>query len=391
MLVRTYFLTAALVSAFSFAQARAQETPPGARPPAPGRTAPAGPENKYSELTKSKDLKAKALAERYSTLVKFQEWGTLSGKSTMAKYVSHDADLSHVKLAVPKGTGKERTIQEYNVEVAKLNKTGQFRVKQIDLLQKKLDELAVTAATTGNGAGQQPPGGSPEGPGGTPPAEHNPTARNTPGPENPGPPPAQPAGPDPSASEPDPLGFAELPAVAAPAPGAASPANPLTAIRPANRAQDAAKADKTKWREDLNSFAANFQVTNDAAGKPQIDWGQLGELRKLNELVTAQRGPEPPAQSPESETPAAISSRLGEVHWQLAVAKTDQAPGGILVPIFAEPSLPKPLEMHIALDEAENVQQWSDIKSNDKVKVIGRITISEPNKITVKVRKEAAR
>src|SRR6185437_5384199 len=110
-------------------------------------------EAKYSELAKGKDPKAKAMVERYTNMVRYQEWGTASGKSVMAKYLSHDPDLKHVKLAVPKGSGKERTVQEYDVELDKLSKTAQSRLKQIDALQKKLDELAATAPKGDGAAG----------------------------------------------------------------------------------------------------------------------------------------------------------------------------------------------------------------------------------------------
>src|SRR6476661_2078357 len=157
---RTHLLLAVLAACLAFGQARAQEGQPGAHPPgAPGAT---GPENKYVELSHSKDRVIKATAERYLSLVKFQEWGGASGKTQIAKYVSHDPDLKQVKLSVARGTGKDRVLKEFDVQVATLNKTCQARVKQIDVLQKRLDELASTAAGQADGAGR--PGG-PEGPG----------------------------------------------------------------------------------------------------------------------------------------------------------------------------------------------------------------------------------
>src|SRR5882757_3570393 len=148
---RIHCLHAVFAICLAFSQARGQEGQPGYRPPgAPGAT---GPENKYVELSHSKDRVIKATAERYLNLVKFQEWGGATGKTQIAKYVSHDPDLKQVKLSVAKGTGKDRVLKEFDVEVEKLNKTCQARIKQIDILQKKLDELATTAAAQGDGIG----------------------------------------------------------------------------------------------------------------------------------------------------------------------------------------------------------------------------------------------
>jgi hypothetical protein len=229
MTSRTHCLLAVFAICLAFCQARGQEGQPGYRPPGtPGAT---GPENKYVELSHSKDRVIKATAERYLNLVKFQEWGGASGKTQIAKYVSHDPDLKRVKLSVAKGTGKDRVLKEFDVEVEKLSKTSQARVKQIDVLQKRLDELSAAAAKS-DATGRL---GGPEGPGAAT-GERGAHPRNGQGPEGadagPGATPAGPnatppqaAGPevDPSASEPDPLGFAELPPVTPPA-AAAPPA-----------------------------------------------------------------------------------------------------------------------------------------------------------------------
>src|SRR3954462_12105094 len=120
---RTHCLLAVLVMCLASVHARAQEGQPGYHPPgAPGAPGATGPENKYVELSHSKDRVIKATAERYLNLVKFQEWGGASGKSQMAKYVSHDSDLKRVKLSVAKGSGKDRVVKEFDVEVDKLNK-----------------------------------------------------------------------------------------------------------------------------------------------------------------------------------------------------------------------------------------------------------------------------
>src|SRR4051812_3575553 len=108
MIMRSRCLLAVFAICLPFVQAGAQEGQPGFRPPAaPGTT---GPENKYVELSHSKDRVIKATAERYLNLVKFQEWGGASGKTQMGKYVSHEPDLKRVKLSVARGSGKDRVL-----------------------------------------------------------------------------------------------------------------------------------------------------------------------------------------------------------------------------------------------------------------------------------------
>jgi len=228
------------VTCFAVAEAGAQrpQPGPGAGPPGAAEQKAATSDNPYAELTKSKDSKTKGLADRYGNLIKYQEWGTASGKSIVAKYVSHDPDMKHVKLAVPsKGTGKDRATQEYDVPIEKLNKTSQSRVKQIDTLQKKLDELASAEPKNGEG-GAQPGGGAEAGADGhgravrgrygrqakgTDAATAGAEGAQSPGPQAPAQ--AQAPAEDPSASEPDPLGFAELPPIS-PGPGAGPGAAP---------------------------------------------------------------------------------------------------------------------------------------------------------------------
>jgi hypothetical protein len=331
-------------------------------------------------------------------LVKFQEWGTAAGKSTIAKYVSHDPSMSKVKLAVPRGIGKDRVVKEYDVEVATLNKTCQARLKQIAGLQKKLDELLATTTP-------QRASGGPEGPGGAMPEERGQNRPGAQGPEGsyagPGAPPAQPgaptvgppsqpAGPDPSESEPDPLGFAELPpvALATPAGPGAVPVFPGIAAGAASSEQPAGAVDRKHWRNSFAAFVANIKTGTDPSGKPQVDWGELRELGAMNELAAAQ-GPDAPRPSPEAETASAISERLGDVHWQLVVAKVEEAPGGTLSPQFRMEQLPKPLEMTATVDPAENPQRWATIAPGTPVRVVGRLIITEPYKITLKLRMDA--
>jgi len=358
-------------------------------------------------MSHSKDRVLKAKAERYLSVIKFQEWGGASGKSLMAKYISHDPDLKKVKLAVATGTGKDRVFKDYDVSVDKLNKICQARVKQIDVLQNGLDELSATVDSNGKPGGPAGPGAAvasergtrahpgqgPEGPG-------TPAAASTATPAQPG---AAPAGPeaDPSASEPDPIGFAELPAVAPPAaaapqagPGAVLPTAPPTGpgAGPAPAPAKTGSADERKqWRTNLALFAANISVGTDPMGKPSVDWGELKELREINDILVAQQGPMPPARSPEAESPAAIAERIGDVHWQVVVDKVDDAPGGLVIPSFHPVELAKPVELRIALDDAEDLQKWAKLPPNTTVSVTARLSISEPYKVTAKVKRADAK
>jgi hypothetical protein len=187
-----------------------------AQPPKPGdtpATAPLGVDKFYFDLLKSDNSTTRATAERYIGLVKVQEWSDLSGKfRAVAHYVKHDPSLSTVTIAVMKGQGSDRTADEKTVPVEKLSKTCQVRVKQIDLLQKKLKEMAAKANPGNPGApmtdehGADPNGKAPDaGPGATAPGA---------------------AAPDPSASEPDPLGFAEVQLAPAAGPGSPPPGGP---------------------------------------------------------------------------------------------------------------------------------------------------------------------
>src|SRR5688572_15411918 len=100
---------------------------------------PTSEELTYFDLRRSRDHATKQFADRYFNLVKPQEWTSLNGKSKIiAKYVEHDPDLAWVKLATFRGAGANRTTREVTVEVAKLNKTCQSRVRQISVLQAKM-------------------------------------------------------------------------------------------------------------------------------------------------------------------------------------------------------------------------------------------------------------
>jgi hypothetical protein len=173
---------------------------------------PAGVDKYYWDLSKSDDRVLRSMVERYAGLVKIREWSDLSGKSKIiAHYVKHDPQLTTVTLRIMRGKGAERTSDDKTVPVEKLSKECQSRVKQIDIAQKKMKEMAAKLAKDGN---TTVPALASENPG-APMADER---GAEPGAAGPGPGPGGPAPsaapaapePDPSALEPDPLGFAEV-------------------------------------------------------------------------------------------------------------------------------------------------------------------------------------
>lgn len=173
---------------------------------------PPGVEKYYWDLAKSNDRVLRSMAERYVGLVKTQEWSDLSGKNkTIAHYVKHDPQLTTVTIRIMRGRGTERTSEDKAVQVDKLSKSCQSRVRQIDIAQKKIKELATKLAEEGDST---VPGASGEGPG-APMVDERGAEPVAAGPEGvaagPGAPPAAEPAPDPSELEPDPLGFAEIP------------------------------------------------------------------------------------------------------------------------------------------------------------------------------------
>ncbi len=175
---------------------------------------PAGVDKYYWELAKSDDRVLRSMVDRYVGLVKIREWSDLSGKSKIiAHYVKHDPQLTTVTLRIMRGKGAERTSGDKTVPVEKLSKECQSRVKQIDIAQKRIKEMAAKLAKEGNttipAMGSENPGAPMADERGADPSAAGPGRE--PGPSDPvaATAPAAPE-PDPSALEPDPLGFAEL-------------------------------------------------------------------------------------------------------------------------------------------------------------------------------------
>jgi hypothetical protein len=149
--------------------------------------------------------------------------------------------------------------------------------------------------------------------------------------------------------------------------------------------------DQKQWKTNLAAFAANIKVGADPNGKPSVDWGELRELREMNDIFVAQQSPEPPARSPEAESPAGISERIGDVHWQIVLDKVEDAPGGLVIPSFHPVDLAKPVEIRFVLDETDDAQKWAKLPPGAPVAVTARLSMTEPYKITAKVKLAGAK
>jgi hypothetical protein len=398
-----------------------------AQPPRPEKenaTPPLGVEKYYFDLSKSEDRSIRATAERYIALVKVQEWSDLSGKfKAVAHYVKHDANLSTVTIAIMKGSGADRAAEEKTVPVDKLSKTCQVRVKQIDLLQKKLKEMSTKAG----------PNGTP----GAPMADERGTDPNAKVPD-PGPGASPAAAPDPSASEPDPLGFAEVQLAPPPAPGGPPPGAPGA---PAPSTPDAGPGDigppgggrpgavsspaaappsappsnsgaNKLWQQDFEAFRQNFKVYPVGPGQPQappdrklvrawegspiqhtaewdVDFGDLDDLRVMSDSIamftsTPRNLLSQPENQKKLKEASEAEKRIGEVNWE-ATFNRFNGPKQPIDLVFSE--LPKPLQITSVMDpQASTPELWSALARGDRIRFKGRLSMSNIDDIKVTVR-----
>jgi hypothetical protein len=338
--------------------------------------------------------------------------------------VSHDPDLKWVKLATVRGTGAARTTREVTVEVAKLNKTCQSRVRQISVLQTKLDELVVAEKERESEADDESRGGYGEGAGR---GEEMASERGGRGGryiavDSPA---AEPAmdetmeqrSTDAAASEaivpdgsddPDPLGFADLAGELAAAPagenpgligaggaasyGASSEAPPDAAPAANSRAalyarasaagNDGSSIDRTQWQTNYAAFRANLMTSQGAGGALIVDWGELADLRQMNELAEAStRDRSDPSRSGVAE----IADRLGEVQWDAPFAGIGETIDGRKEILFDLPPLSSPLKARFFVDERE-IEPWMALRPGTPVRFAGRFDIRQPLEIQVLVR-----
>lgn len=401
------WFVAVLVASTIVGRAVAQETPANAE------SAAADEEKTYHDLRRSKNRATKSSADRYFYLVRAQEWTSLNGKKVVAKYVAHDPDLKWVKLSAVKGSGPNRVTREVTVDVAKLSKACQSRVKQIDTLQKKLDELKVKeeegeneqAGSEGLGVYGAPMrderGAEPSQTEGAPLPDPTSTDGGADDRGGYGPPPSTqppaPAAQTPPAdsSDPDPLGFGEIandapPAASTDERGGIGPPSffgPLGGAPPADPAagEDAeGRVDRSQWKTSYAAFLANFTATLVEQGEPTIDWGELDELRSMHDAAAA--NPDQAVRDRYGRPGAARSEQPPiEVRWEAPFAGMAKDAGEPEVQ-FDLPPLPEPLKLRFLLDVTELPEQWSEMPANQKVAFTGRLEIKQPHEIIVHVR-----
>jgi hypothetical protein len=341
----------------------------------------------YFDLLRSKDRLTQQIAQRYFNLVKLQEWTSANGKKVNAKYVSHDPDLKWVKLAVRSSSG-DRSAKAVSVDLSRLNKTCQSRVKQIATLQKKLEELAA-AETATEEAGQAGPGGIPESDRGAPMVDERGIEPGARGPEEaysaPGERGATSEGP-PSQSEtltavsddPDPLGFAEIPASAAPAVAGPSVFMPAGPDPGAIRAEES--ADPSDWATNYDAFHANFTVTADESGEARVDFGQLKELSEMSKLAE-KRPNRAPGRLPDAPVVA--------VQWEATFQGIRETPDTAPIIEMDLRQLPPPLQLQIRIDDQKGgagAQDWATFVPGDRVRFKGLLDMESPTLIVLYVR-----
>jgi hypothetical protein len=344
------------------------------------------PEQLYEKLAASEQSADKRLGERWQQLVRQRQWVDASGKhKVFAKYISHDSGLKSVKLLVLSKSGDTQSYKEVTVPLARLGKTEQTLVKQIDRLRKPVEEAAAgvksDAAATGEGAsglegegrvgrptrldGQQPDTRrAPEG------AESPPVMEQSP--EN------APVGREGRPLPPGAVPPGAIPSGAAP-PGEALRGAPPMMQPPQQRDHNTPIApDAAAWRTDFSAFAGNPSATRGGeGGKWDVQFGELNDLKAAWEAAY-QMGHALGQQAPgsakfgqifmASQAYAMASMRLGEVTWETTLAAPiEPGPGGIKHDL----SLPEPFKITLAVDDGD-VGDYSRFKQGDRVRFIGR-------------------
>ena len=375
MLLRYHHcLCAGVIGLMAAAIAIAQESAPEAEQ--------AAEETTYFDLRRSNDRVARMVADRYFNLVKLQEWSDATGKSKVtAKYVEHDPDLEWVKLQAVRGRGAERVEKEITVPVAKLSKVCQSRVRQINALQKKLDELVAAADETdtadASGGGEFSDRGTPmlDERGDEPraigrerfaaPAEAD-VQQSSPSIES---------NPQSAEFEEDPLGFAEMELGPPPEAVAGEGHSPLgMPLLPTG--QPAGNVERKQWSTSYAAFRANFTIGQDERGELKIDWGELDELRAIGARLAGRES---------VEAPPIAAERLGPVRWEAqwqGIRPTEQH----TIVAFDVPPLPPPLgvEFRLDSDQGSSADDWT-FSPGDRVAFTGRLAMAGPTSIVVYV------
>jgi hypothetical protein len=336
-LLSRWLIASLLLLAFT-CRTSAQEAPPATAEPSSDAEKAADDSNPYAALRKSKSRATKVLADRYDDLISLNEWTDKNGRyKVKARYVEHDPDLKWVKLETVTGSGDKRVTKEVQLTLDKLNKPGQSRVRQIAALQRKLDELAKAEDADSTA--------SPESPisiaeGRTAYGERGERGRER---------------------EAD--GETTTAAAAADGP-----------------------VDPTEWATSYAAFRANFSLAKDENGQHVLDWGELTELESLadNAVAPTDRGKEEPAAG--TLVDAETAGRLGEVHWEAPLMKTQAQESGDHEVRFRLPALPRPLKVRFLLDPQEQYRTWADLPAGEKVQFSGTFASVGPREIVLRIR-----
>jgi hypothetical protein len=316
-----------------------------------------------------------------------------------------------VKLETIRGSGENRVTKEVTVPLDKLSKSCQSRVRQIAKLQPKIDELLAAAPESpADGmadAGGEYAVGRPRGmrgerggygyggyggygsQGGEAAAEE-PAAGDVGATTRPYS--AAETQIDTGANDPDPLGFGELAneppldtsaGYGAVPPGVEGVSTGYSVGRPGGDAAAADAADPSQWAASYDAFLANFNPGLSAGGGSALDWGNLVDLRAMNDAA-AEHARDRSA-DPERTQIREIADLMGEVRWQGSFAGIEPRAAGGPEVRFNLPPLPAPLKIRFIADESE-AATFSQMRRGQPVQFTGRFDISTPNEIDVYVR-----
>lgn len=345
----------------------------------------------YLAIRNSKDRKTQLLAERWYGLVQLQEWSDASGQfKTKAKYVEQDDKQGTVKLRVIKGAGKDQVVKDKTIQVDKLSKECQARVKQIAFLADKVDEAAKAEAEKaakpkdGQDAMAGMAASPPDDRGGRaargkadrggandrakaaadqqPPANRDvPADSRVPQREQAG----EAATALPAAMPPLPVAAAassEPPATAAPIAAENDRRGGPRSLQPANL------PDQQPWRTSFDAFRANLTATRTDSGW-QLSWGELTAIQQAHdEAIAAATGPR--ARELAGSPPPSYDS-LGEFTWEspLSQQPDEQTDWSKALGL----SLVEPFRLSCELDQERGPGDWRRFFPGDRVKFIGRI------------------